>query len=41
MSNETAIEAHDLRKAYPPGVQALDGLSLSVRPGTIFGLLGS
>ena len=40
MSNESAIEAHDLRKAYPPGVQALDGLSLSVRPGTIFGLLG-
>ena len=40
MSNELGIEAHDLRKAYPPGVQALDGLSLSVRPGTIFGLLG-
>ena len=40
MSNESAIEAHDLRKTYPPGVQALDGLSLSVRPGTIFGLLG-
>ena len=40
MSDQSAIEAHDLRKAYPPGVQALDGLSLSVRPGTIFGLLG-
>jgi ABC-2 type transport system ATP-binding protein len=40
MSNEPAIEAHELRKAYPPGVQALDGLSLSVPPGTIFGLLG-
>jgi ABC-2 type transport system ATP-binding protein len=40
MSNDPAIEAHELRKAYPPGVQALDGLSLSVPPGTIFGLLG-
>jgi ABC-2 type transport system ATP-binding protein len=35
-----AIEAMDLRKAYPPGVQALDGLSLAVGEGTIFGLLG-
>ncbi|HEX5899783.1 MAG TPA: ATP-binding cassette domain-containing protein, partial [Solirubrobacteraceae bacterium] len=40
MSNDYAIEAHELRKAYPPDVQALDGLSLSVQPGTIFGLLG-
>jgi ABC-2 type transport system ATP-binding protein len=40
MSNEIAIEAHELRKTYPPDVQALDGLSLSVQPGTIFGLLG-
>jgi ABC-2 type transport system ATP-binding protein len=35
-----AIEASDLRKAYPPDVRALDGLSLSVPAGTIFGLLG-
>jgi ABC-2 type transport system ATP-binding protein len=35
-----AIEAADLTKAYPPDVQALDGLSLAVRAGTIFGLLG-
>jgi len=27
-------------KTYPPDVRALDGLSLSVQPGTIFGLLG-
>jgi ABC-2 type transport system ATP-binding protein len=40
MSNEPAIEALDLRKAYPPDVQALDGLSLAVPAGTIFGLLG-
>jgi ABC-2 type transport system ATP-binding protein len=35
-----AIEAHELRKTYPPGVVALDGVSLSVEEGTIFGLLG-
>ena len=35
-----AIEAVDLRKTYPPDVVALDGLSISVEPGTIFGLLG-
>jgi ABC-2 type transport system ATP-binding protein len=40
MSNDTAIEAIELRKAYPPDVQALDGLSLAVQAGTIFGLLG-
>ena len=35
-----AIEAVDLRKRYPPAVQALDGVSLSVESGTIFGVLG-
>ena len=35
-----AIEANDLIKTYPPDVRALDGLSLAVRSGTIFGLLG-
>jgi ABC-2 type transport system ATP-binding protein len=35
-----AIEATGLEKTYPPDVQALDGLSLSVQAGTIFGLLG-
>jgi ABC-2 type transport system ATP-binding protein len=35
-----AIEANDLIKTYPRGVRALDGLSLAVRSGTIFGLLG-
>jgi ABC-2 type transport system ATP-binding protein len=35
-----AIEASELRKTYPPDVTALDGLSLSVEAGTIFGLLG-
>jgi ABC-2 type transport system ATP-binding protein len=35
-----AIEATELRKTYPPEVRALDGLSLSVQAGTIFGLVG-
>jgi ABC-2 type transport system ATP-binding protein len=35
-----AIEARELRKIYAPAVTALDGLSLSVEAGTIFGLLG-
>jgi len=37
---ELAIDAVDLIKTYPPDVRALDGLSLSVQAGTIFGLLG-
>ena len=37
---QTAIEAADLRKHYPPDVQALDGVSLAVEAGTIFGVLG-
>ena len=36
----TAIEAVDVRKHYPPDVQALDGVSLAVEAGTIFGVLG-
>lgn len=35
-----AIEADGLVKTYPRGVRALDGVSFSVAPGTIFGLLG-
>jgi len=35
-----AIEARELRKAYPPDVQALDGIDLAVEEGTIFALLG-
>ena len=34
------VEAHDLVKTYPPDVRALDGLSLAIAPGEIFGLLG-
>jgi ABC-2 type transport system ATP-binding protein len=34
------IVAQDLVKTYPPDIAALDGLSLTVAEGTIFGLLG-
>jgi ABC-2 type transport system ATP-binding protein len=37
---DLAIEAVDLHKQYPPDVVALDGMSLAVPAGTIFGLLG-
>jgi ABC-2 type transport system ATP-binding protein len=37
---EQAIEADRLVKSYPKGVKALDGLSFSVPPGTVFALLG-
>ena len=39
-SDDTAVEAHDLVKTYPKGVRALDGLSITVRPGEVFALLG-
>ncbi len=39
-SLDHAVEAEDLVKTYPGDVRALDGLSLSVPAGTIFGLLG-
>src|SRR5258706_12203505 len=35
-----AIDVRDLKKTYAGGVEALRGLSFSVRPGEIFGLLG-
>jgi ABC-2 type transport system ATP-binding protein len=35
-----AVTAQKLRKTYPGGVRALDGLSLTVRAGEVFGLLG-
>ena len=34
------VEANDLVKIYPPGVRALDGLSLLIKPGEVYGLLG-
>jgi ABC-2 type transport system ATP-binding protein len=34
------IEATELHKTYPPGIKAVDGVSLSVPASTIFALLG-
>ncbi len=36
----SALEIKDLKKVYPSGTEALKGVSLSIRPGEIFGLLG-
>src|SRR5262245_51253461 len=40
VSSRAEIEAVGLEKTYPPDTRALDGLSISVPGGTIFGLLG-
>ncbi|TQJ47864.1 ATP-binding cassette domain-containing protein [Streptomyces sp. NBC_00080] len=42
MSNTRApaVEARRLVKTYPGGVTALNGLEITVEPGTVFGLLG-
>jgi len=40
MTTAPAIEAHDLHKTFGRTVRALDGVSFSVEPGTVFGLLG-
>ncbi|MFF1441707.1 ATP-binding cassette domain-containing protein [Streptomyces sp. NPDC058295] len=42
MSNTRApaVEARRLVKTYPGGVTALNGLDITVEPGTVFGLLG-
>jgi ABC-2 type transport system ATP-binding protein len=37
---EAAVAARDLVKTYPKGIRALDGLSFTVEPGTLFALLG-
>ena len=39
-TSQATIEAVDLVKTYPGGVRALDGLSLTVAAGSVFGLLG-
>jgi ABC-2 type transport system ATP-binding protein len=40
MSPMDAIEVEDLRKTYAGGVEAVRGVSFSVRPGEVFALLG-
>src|SRR5437763_5198760 len=37
---EPAIEAHDLHKTYPGGVEAVKGIDFEVAAGEVFGLLG-
>jgi ABC-2 type transport system ATP-binding protein len=37
---EIAIEARDLRKTYPGGVEAVKGIDIAVPAGEVFGLLG-
>ena len=39
-NGNAAIEAEGLVRTYPPDVRALDGVDLTVQPGTIHGLLG-
>jgi ABC-2 type transport system ATP-binding protein len=39
-TEHAAIEAWDLVKTYPGRIRALDGLSIIVAPGEVFGLLG-
>ena len=39
-SSPPGIEAKDLVKVYPGDIRALDGVSLTVEPGSVFGLLG-
>jgi ABC-2 type transport system ATP-binding protein len=40
MHNDVILEIQELQKTYESGHRALDGLSLSVRKGTLFGFLG-
>jgi len=40
MTAQHAIEASELAKEYGEGIRALDGVSFTVEPGTVFGLLG-
>jgi ABC-2 type transport system ATP-binding protein len=39
-SDSPAIQVRDLTKVYPHGVRALDGVTFSAEPGTVFGLVG-
>jgi ABC-2 type transport system ATP-binding protein len=37
---DNALQIEDLVKRYPTGVEALQGVSLEIKPGELFGLLG-
>ena len=41
VDSEAVLSTEDLRKTYRPSTVALDGVSLSVNKGTVFGLLGA
>jgi len=40
-TGEAVIEARDLRKKYPGGKMALDGASLEIGAGEVYGLVGA
>ncbi len=40
MSNDNSIEVHDLVRVFKKGPRAVDGISLRVEPGEIYGFLG-
>ena len=40
MTNENSIEVHDLVRVFKKGPRAVDGISLRVEPGEIYGFLG-
>ena len=40
MSNDFLISTHDLVKKFPDGVRAVDGLTIKIKRGEVFGFLG-
>jgi ABC-2 type transport system ATP-binding protein len=40
MLDDAVVEVEDLVKVFKGGVRALDGLSLAIEPGSVYGLLG-
>jgi|ETNmetMinimDraft_15_1059895.scaffolds.fasta_scaffold12935_3 ABC-2 type transport system ATP-binding protein len=40
MSNDFLISTHDLVKEFPDGVRAVDGLTIKIKRGEVFGFLG-